>query len=204
MRSPRKKKGRAKPQLFIMARLPVAGRAKTRLGRRVGAALAINIYRALLKSIIVAVGRDRRWETVLAVTPGTCVNDPLWRRLAPHCRVVAQGGNGLGERMAKLLATAGKAPAAVMGSDILDVGQEHVAAAWQALRGHDGVLAMAEDGGFWLCAVRGTLRRFPKRGSGAFANVIWSSPRTGTDTRLALEAHGFRVGLGPMRRDLDR
>lgn len=73
MRKPAKP-GAAKPRLFIMARLPVAGRVKTRLAKRIGAVAATNRYRHLLAAILRAVGTDPRWETILAVTPASAMS----------------------------------------------------------------------------------------------------------------------------------
>lgn len=204
-RSPvrQRKAGRSLPLLFIMARLPIAGAVKTRLARRIGAIGAVSLYRSLLASTLRQAGQDKRWRTILAVTPPTAVHNPLWRRLAPGCEVLAQSSGDLGHRMGCLLAHAGAAPAAVMGSDIVDVKAGHIAAAFSALNGADAVIAYAEDGGFWFCAVKGVAPRFPVAKAGAFAGIGWSRSDTGELTRKALQAKGFRVASGPIRRDVD-
>lgn len=186
-----------------MARLPVAGAVKTRLAKRVGALNAAMAYRVLLAASVRALARDRRWQLVLAVTPARTIHERYWTRLAPGCEVIAQWPGDLGQRMAHLLAKAGRAPAAVMGSDIIDVRACHVAAALKALRGKDSVLAPAEDGGFWLCATRGVTRRFPQRGAGPFLGIGWSQQDSYCQTANKLAGCGHRVGRGPMRRDFD-
>lgn len=201
MRKPAKP-GAAKPRLFIMARLPVAGRVKTRLAKRIGAVAATNRYRHLLTAILRAVGSDPRWETILAVTPASAMAERNWKRIAPHCRVVAQAQGDLGQRMARLLSYAGKAPAAVMGSDIEGVTSTHVALCFQALRGRHAMLAPAEDGGFWLCAVK-TAGPLARRDAGPFRSVLWSRADTFERTKGALTAFGLGVGVGPIRRDVD-
>jgi len=204
-RSPvrQRKAGRSRPLLFIMARLPIAGAVETRLARRIGAIGAVSLYRSLLASTLRRAGQDKRWRTILAVTPTTAVHSPLWRRLAPGCEVLAQSSGDLGHRMGSLLAHAGAARAAVMGSDIADVNATHIAAAFSALKGADAVIAYAEDGGFWFCAVKGVTPRFPAGKAGAFAGIAWSRSDSGELTRKALQAKGFRVASGPMRRDVD-
>lgn len=201
--APSRKAGRPRPLLFIMARLPIAGAVKTRLARRIGVIGAVSLYRSLLASTLRRAGRDTRWRTILAVTPATAAHSPLWRRLAPGCEVLAQSTGDLGRRMGSLLAKAGAAPAAVMGSDIVDVGAAHIAASFSALKGADAVIALAEDGGFWFCAVNGIAPRFAPGKAGAFADIAWSRGDTGGLTRTALQAKGFRVASGPTRRDID-
>lgn len=191
-----------RPTLYVMARLPVAGAVKTRLARQIGVSEATRRYRALLAATLRAT-RDWRWRTALAVTPASSAHFPLWRKLAPGVPVLAQARGGLAEKMAGLLALAGRAPAAVIGTDILDLEARHVAASFARLKGADAVLSPASDGGFWFCAVRGTLQRFPRRGPGAFAGIAWSRADTEIMTRRALERAGFRVATGPERADLD-
>ena len=198
-----RKRGTPRPLIFVMARLPVAGAVKTRLARNVGTSEAIRIYRVLLSATLRALRLDPRWQVCLAITPARTRHHRLWRRLAPGCKIVAQAQGDLGTKMAQLLRYAGPAPAAVIGSDILDLRANHIGAALQALKGGDAVLAPAEDGGFWLCAVRGIRPDFALVGAGPFSALPWSQADTGLRTKRALEARGLRVCLGPTRRDID-
>ena len=194
---------RVLPLLFVMARQPVAGAVKTRLARRIGAVPAACRYRTLLATILRQARDDRRWQLVVAVTPPASRHHRLWKRLAPGCAIIAQSSGDLSRRMASLLAHAGPAPAAVMGSDIENVTALHVTDAWRALKGADAVLCPAEDGGFWLFGVNGIRRRIAPATAGPFEGITWSRSDSGAVTAQRFMAQGYRVAQGPMRRDID-
>jgi uncharacterized protein len=54
----------------LMAKAPVMGRVKTRLAREIGAVAALRFHRRTTERLIRRLGRDRRWELVVAMTPG--------------------------------------------------------------------------------------------------------------------------------------
>jgi len=63
--------------------------------------------------------------------------------------------------------------------------------------GADAVLGPAVDGGWWVLALsRPELAQ-------ALSGVQMSSAQTGADTRVALEAAGAVVSIGPTLRDVD-
>jgi len=198
------KRGRPRPVVYVMARLPVAGRVKTRLARQVGVTHAVRHYRRLLAQTLRRLTRDPRFETRLAVVPMTAPSARVWERQAHGAAVIGQAPGGLGAKMSELLAMAGRSPAAVIGSDIVGVDGDRVMAVFAALRDADAALGPAEDGGFWCCAVAGIRRRFPRRGDGPFEGVAWSRCDTLAATRAALTKSGFRVGTGPLLADFDQ
>ena len=57
-----------RPVLYVVAKAPIMGRAKTRLAADIGPVHAKRIYRALMGQVLRQV-QDPRWDTVLAVTP---------------------------------------------------------------------------------------------------------------------------------------
>ena len=57
-----------RPVLYVVAKAPIMGRAKTRLAADIGPAHAKRIYRSLMGQVLRQV-QDPRWDTVLAVTP---------------------------------------------------------------------------------------------------------------------------------------
>ena len=59
----------SRAQLFIMVKEPHPGRVKTRLGRDIGMTAAAWWFRHQSGSLIRRLGRDPRWQTVLAVSP---------------------------------------------------------------------------------------------------------------------------------------
>ena len=52
-----------------MAKSPIAGLVKRRLGREIGDVAAIRFYRSCLSHTVLRLASDPRWQTVLALTP---------------------------------------------------------------------------------------------------------------------------------------
>ena len=186
---------RRRPRLYVFVRAPALGAVKRRLAAGIGAVEALRFYRAATESLLRRVGRDPRWETVLAVTPDTAA-----RRASPWpagFARVRQGGGDLGSRMARILAGDPTIPVAIVGSDIPDLGARHVDSAFTALRNADLVLGPAADGGYWLIG-----RRPGAATRGLFDGVRWSSPHALADTRANVPARR-KVALLETLEDVD-
>ncbi len=174
--------------LLVFARAPRLGRVKSRLARGIGAMAALRFYRGQLHATARAVGRDRRWRTLLCVTP------PRARGGFPAgLGRVAQGRGDLGARMRAALAPHRRA--IVIGSDIPGIRAADIAAGFRALGRADAVFGPAEDGGYWLVGLG------PRRPATPFARVRWSTADALADT-LANFA-GRRVALLRRLRDVD-
>jgi rSAM/selenodomain-associated transferase 1 len=173
--------------LVLFARAPRLGAVKRRLAREVGDAAALRFHRAMLRRLARRLGRDRRWRTVLAVTPDRARFPSLLPK-AP------QGRGDLGGRMARALARHRRA--VLVGSDIPGIRAADIAAAFRALDGGAGaVFGPAEDGGYWLVGLG------PRRPPDPFRGVRWSGPHALADT-LA-NCRGRRVALLGRLRDVD-
>ena len=110
-----------RPTLAIFLKEPRPGRVKTRLAREIGAIDAAWWFRHQSARLIARVARDRRWRTVLAVTPDA---EALQSRVWPADLARApQGPGDLGRRMTRFLrAESGTGvppgPVAVIGADL--------------------------------------------------------------------------------------
>ncbi len=181
-------------RLIIMAKAPVAGRVKTRLARGIGAPAAANWMRQRLGRLAREVAQDRRWDTLLAVSPDYSINAPIWPRLP----VIKQGGGDLGARMRRLLLHPGTGPVVVIGGDIPGVKACHIARAFRALGDHELVFGPATDGGFWLVGARRGAQPLPLR---LFQGVRWSCSDTLAQTIAT--AGDARIGLVDRLQDVD-
>lgn len=180
-------------RLVIMARQPAAGRVKTRLASQIGTSAALHAYRGMLNALLREAGRDRRWETWLAVTPATSVSSPAWPSSFAR---MAQSRGDLGRRMQHVLDTAPPGPVVITGCDIPGIRRSHIAAAFAALGGHDAVVGPAPDGGYWLIGAR-RLPRTPR----PFEGVRWSSPHALADTLANMG--GLKVAMLAQLEDVD-
>jgi hypothetical protein len=179
-------------RLVIMAKNPVAGRVKCRLGRAIGDVAATSFYRNSLTHVVLRLAFDRRWHTILAVDGSGILAMPLRKKLA----TLPQGQGDLGRRMQRLFARLPPGPAIIVGSDIPAIRPAHIAEAFKLLAGADAVLGPAQDGGYWLIG----LSRTPKI-LASFAGVRWSGPHALADTLANLE--GKRIALAATLRDVD-
>jgi uncharacterized protein len=178
--------------LVIMAKSPVMGRVKRRLGRDIGDVAATRFYRHCLSHVVQRLGRDPRWRTMLAVDPDRDVIKAFW----PSRAILPQGMGDLGRRMQRLFASLPPGPVVIVGSDILAIAPAHIAEAFRLLGGADAVLGPARDGGYWLVG----LKRSP-RVLTPFAGVRWSSAYALADTIANLD--GKRVAFTAMLSDVD-
>ena len=171
---------------IIFARAPRLGTVKRRLARDIGDRAALRFHQAQLAALIRGLGRDRRFATVIALTPDRAA-------LRTKLRVMAQGRGDLGRRMLRALARARRA--VLIGCDIPGVTAADIIAAIRALGRADAVFGPAEDGGYWLVGLG------PRRPARPFANVRWSTAHALADTLANFRHH--RTALLPPRRDVD-
>ena len=174
--------------LIVIAKEPVPGRVKTRLQTEFTANEAAALARASLIDTLAAVrsASVRRAVLVLEGDPGP------W--LPPDFEVVAQRGNGLDERLAAAFEDAYTGtPMLLVGMDTPQVTGDLLAVDWS---GHDAVLGLTEDGGYWCLGLREPDRR-------ALVGVPMSTEHTGADQLTRLEELGYRVLLLPTLRDMD-
>ena len=179
-----------KDTLFVFARAPRLGGVKRRLAREIGDRAALRFYLATLHAVVRRLARDRRFTTVLAVTPNGGHIPGL-----PGVARVGQGDGDLGARMARVLARHRHGRAAIVGSDIPAVTAADIRACFRALGQADACFGRAADGGYWLVGFG------PRRVHHPFAAVRWSTAHALADT-LANQ-NGRRVAMLRTLRDVD-
>ncbi len=195
--------------LFIVARLPVVGQAKTRLARDIGANEAADLYRAFLRDL------GERF-TVAAARDGY---DLVWYYTAPDgagerefaaCVLVAQtqsegvrfmrqGEGNLGTRLWQgfhTLHTQGYEQIVVLGSDSPHVPAAWIADAFRTLDTHDVVIGPAHDGGYYLLGQRGAPVDL-------FMSIPMSTPVVCAQTVDRAREAGLSVAFAPATFDID-
>lgn len=183
--------------LVIFLKEPRPGRVKTRLGREIGMTNAAWWFRHQSKRLIRRLGCDRRWRTVLAVTPDReGLSSRTWPARLPRW---PQGPGDLGDRMGRALQEMPPGPVIIIGADIPGVTPTHIADGFRLLGRSDAVLGPAPDGGYWMIGLRRCGRAVP---TGLFKGVRWSSPHALADTVASLAPLG--VGFGATLQDIDQ
>jgi rSAM/selenodomain-associated transferase 1 len=178
-----------------MAKSPLLGRVKRRLGRDIGAVAATRFYRSCLSHTVVRLARDPRWRTMLAIDPDRAIAQNVWPA-RESIMLLPQGEGDLGRRMQRLFALMPPGPAIIIGSDIPAIGPEHIAEAFKLLGQADAVLGPALDGGYWLVGLATSPRLLRP-----FAGVRWSTPYALADTVANLD--GKRVAFAATLCDVD-
>lgn len=185
--------------LVIFLRAPQRGAVKRRLAAAIGQRAAHAFYAGQSGALVSRLSTDRRWRTVLAVTPDGLAGARFWPRHIPRRR---QGGGDLGTRMGRIFESMPPGPVVIVGADIPAVAPAHVAAAFDALARAEAVFGPALDGGYWLVglarrrlAPAALLRRL-------FRGVRWSSLHALADTRANLPG-GAEGPVLEMLRDVD-
>lgn len=187
-------------RVLVLAKAPVPGRVKTRLGATVGMAAAADLAAAALLDTVAAANA--------AVGPGRCLlaleGELAEGRLAAELatalagwRSYPQRGDGLGRRIAAAHADAGPGPVVQIGMDTPQVRPADLEDVAARLADAPAVLAPAADGGWWALALRNPAR------AAAVADVPMSTATTHDDTRRALEASGTAVTGAPVLADVD-
>ncbi|HEX5327443.1 MAG TPA: TIGR04282 family arsenosugar biosynthesis glycosyltransferase [Acetobacteraceae bacterium] len=160
-----------KDTVVVFARAPRLGAVKRRLAREIGNRAALRFHCATLKTLLRQLVGDRRFRTILAITPDRA-------RFVLPCRVGRQGqGSGdLGRRMDRAFWAFRHRRAAIVGADIPDAGATDIAEAFRALGRADAAFGPSADGGYWLVALG------PRRPARPFASVRWSTEHALADT----------------------
>lgn len=187
---------------LVVAKAPVPGEAKTRLGADIGDDAAAELAAAALLDTLEACEEAFPGRCHLALT-GDLERANRGRELGSALRswhVFEQVGATFGARLAHAhvaVAAACRAPVVQVGMDTPQVTPALLVDVAQRLHPGCGVLGPAHDGGWWLL---GLTRPAPAQ---VLAGVPMSTPRTAFDTRRALIGWGVRVATAPVLRDVD-
>jgi uncharacterized protein len=146
-------------RLWIAAKAPRPGLAKTRLAADLGEAAALDIYRGFLRDLAARLA-DAPFPLGWYVTPADAWDDlaPLVGRADPAPRVLDQGAGDWTVRQRRLLrdaAARGEGSVVLIGSDSPQVRVETIEDAFAQLERRDIVLGPVLDGGYYLIGMRG-------------------------------------------------
>lgn len=185
---------------LLVAKAPVPGRAKTRLGATVGHAAAAELAAAsFLDSVTACTAAFGPGRCVLALD-GDLSRGIRGREIAAALRgwtVVDQSGEGLGERLARAHEDAGPGQVVQIGMDTPQVTPDLLTQLADLLVDHHAAVGPAVDGGWWGLALRAP------RDARVLPTVPMSRPDTGARTVAALVNAGLDVALGGRLRDVD-
>jgi rSAM/selenodomain-associated transferase 1 len=182
-------------RLLLFTKPAREGRVKTRLIGDLTAAEAAELHAAFLEDLL---ARLRPGDFELRLAWALDAEEEVPVGPAPGIR---QGEGDLGERLHRALSEAAGEAAAVaaLGSDHPTLPLELVHLAFAKVEaGADAVLGPAEDGGYYLIALRaGAVSRR------LFEGIDWSTPRVLPETLERCRELGLAVELLPAAADVD-
>jgi uncharacterized protein len=189
-------------QLLVVAKAPVPGEAKTRLGADIGDEAAAELAAAALLDTLAAceAAFPDRCHLALAGDLDGAAHGHELRSALRSWHVFEQVGTTFGARLAHAhltLADASPAPVIQVGMDTPQITPALLSEAAERLRPGCGVLGPAHDGGWWLLGLS------RPAAAQVLAGIPMSTPRTAFDTRRALVGWGVRVATAPVLRDVD-
>ncbi len=187
-----------RPDLFLMAKQPQPGLAKTRLAQVCGAQGAAEIAAALIRETVSLAASYWPGEVFLSVAPDA--GHPLFQALAAEFSIhlVGQGEGDLGARMLRLLGEgiARRGAAAVMGCDVPHCKWSTIEQAYEALARGRNAIGPTLDGGYYFLGLQ-------QATSSLFEGIEWGGNQVLRQTRaLALQA-GIEFETLETLRDVD-
>lgn len=187
--------------MLVVAKAPVAGQVKTRLGRHLGLEAAAELAAASLLDTLRAcadVGGAANCYCALTGDLDEAVRGKEVRRALDGWTLHRQRGRDFPTRLANAhLDMPPDRPVVQVGMDTPQLTAALLTAAGELTVDHDAVLGPAPDGGWWVLALR------DPSVAGPLATVAMSTAATHKDTRRALEREGLRVGTTTELRDVD-
>ena len=176
--------------LLVVAKAPVAGRAKTRLAATVGDQVAAEIAAAALLDTLDAVAATPVAARVVALTGelDAAAGAADIRRRLESFTVIGQRGDDFADRLANAHADAADGqPVLQIGMDTPQVTDELLASCARRLLQAQAVLGLACDGGWWVLGLQTPAT------AECLRSVPMSQPDTGELTLKALRDNGIDV-----------
>lgn len=189
-------------RVLVVAKAPVPGRVKTRLAATVGPDAAAEVAAAALLDTLAAAtaaAGPERCHLALDGDLAAAVRGQELLAAVAGWSTGPQHGAGLAARLvdAHARVPAGAGPVVQVGMDTPQATAADLVGVAAAVGDGDAALGPAEDGGWWVLALRDPAAARPLLG------VPMSTPTTHDDTRAALVAAGLTVAPARVLRDVD-
>jgi rSAM/selenodomain-associated transferase 1 len=186
--------------IIVFAKLPIPGMVKSRLSPPLTPEEAARLYACMLMDTLDRAATLSRADRILFY-----VDEPgakgYFQELCNAMEIYPQHGEDLGERMANAFRTAfshGYEKVAIIGSDSPDLPLEYLEQGLSLLdeAGNDLVFGPADDGGYYLLAMRELHEEL-------FSAMEWSTAMVLEQSLARARGAGLGAALLPLWRDID-
>ena len=188
-----------KNALLVVAKEPVAGQVKTRLGNTFDSETTAAFYRCLIEDTLELTRRVPNVDRGVVYTPESA--GEAFAQMVGRADFVLtpQHGPDLGTRLANAFRDfieRGHERVVIVDSDSPTLPVQYLETAFALLDEHDVVFGPCEDGGYYLVGARAVH-------PGLFAGVRMSTPTVLEETLERARELGLRTGLLPVWYDVD-
>jgi len=190
-------------RLLVFARLPEAGKVKTRLARDLGDARALAVYEAMLRDLFANIGASGgEIEIEVVWAPTEAANGEALKRAFDGYPLAMQTGDTLGDRLCMAFSERfffhRTQKIVAIGVDEPGLTRALVGHAVGLLESCDWVLGPAADGGYYLIGCRAAAFD-----SAIFHGIEWGSARVFAETLAKIRAWQTSVAVLPLHSDID-
>lgn len=187
------------PCILVFIKVPYPGQVKTRLGKFIGDAEAVQLYQYFVEDILTTVDAlDIDSLIFFAPMDGLSV---LQSWLGTHRIYIPQQGENLGDRMAHAFRTSfdlGYQQVSIVGSDSPDLPHDYLLEALAALQSDRVVIGPSTDGGYYTLGF--TPKTFCPE---VFQDMPWSTSQVYPLTLETLKHNTRTVHILPTWSDID-
>jgi rSAM/selenodomain-associated transferase 1 len=193
----------AAQRLLLFARLPEAGRVKTRLAAAIGNDRALAVYEAMLRDLFVGLGTfDNGTELEVLWAPSERANGETLARAFGDRNLAMQTGANLGDRLAMAFSERfffhRTQKIIAIGADEPRLGRDLIEHAFALLESVDWVVGPATDGGYYLIGCRAAAYN-----TEVFAGIDWGTSTVFAATMAKIGGDENTVAVLPERSDID-
>lgn len=190
-------------RLLVFARVPEAGRVKTRLAASIGNQRALAAYEAMLEDLLRGVGSSTpETEVEVLWAPTATATGPTLRRAFGDHTLAMQTGQTLGDRLAMAFSERfffhRTQKIIAIGVDDPALSRETIDHAFALLDSVEWTIGPATDGGYYLIGCRAAAFE-----SEVFQNIEWGTPAVLDATLDKIRQWNATVAVLPRRPDID-
>ena len=186
--------------IFLFLRYPEAGKAKTRLIPELGAERAAEVYRKMAEQVATLVREfDRPGLLKVAYYDPADKGEEIRQWLGEGFHLVAQPDGDMGRRLEDAFVGGfrkGARRIVALGTDCVELTEEILSEAFEALYLSDAAIGPALDGGYYLMGLNRPCHS-------VFRGIPWSTDKTLRETLARLRGCGLNVRLLPPLTDID-
>lgn len=189
-----------KNALIVFTKLPVAGKVKTRLAKKLGSDVAASFYKACTENLFSSLSEIQQNKADIYIFYHE-ENDlsEIKNWIGNGYSYYQQKGKNLGDKMYNafnLIFSLGYEKVIIIGADIPDIDNTLLSKAFRELDGNQCVIGPTNDGGYYLLGFRSKL-------IDVFSGVEWSSGLVLNTTIKKLEQHSVTFHLLDALIDID-